>query len=106
MEKDTLADDRDEFSACEEHEHDQRKQSLADLEFAKLSQQWDEKDRTRRESSGRPCLTINRLPAFAKQVTNDARINRAQIKVQPVGNGADKLTCKGKPTNLVTNNSR
>lgn len=102
MEKDTLADDRDEFSACEEHERDQRKQSLADLEFAKLSQQWDEKDRTRRESSGRPCLTINRITAFTKQVTNDARINRAQIKAQPVGNGADKLTADIK-SDLIRN---
>lgn len=94
MDKDTLADDREDFAACQEHEREQRKQSLDDLRFAKLGEQWDERDKEKRAREGRPCLTINRMPAFTKQVTNDSRINRAQIKVQPVGNGADKLTAQ------------
>ena len=94
MDKDTLADDRESFAACQEHEREQRRQSLDDLKFSKLGEQWDERDKEKRRKEGRPCLTINRMPAFTKQVTNDSRINRAQIKVQPVGNGADKLTAQ------------
>jgi len=92
MEKDLLDEIREEFDACEEAERDQRKQSEADLKFSKLGEQWDQADIDMRKNTGRPCLTINRCPAFTKQVTNDARLNRAQIKVQPVGGGADKMT--------------
>lgn len=90
MEKDTLKDDLEDFRLCMDAESDQRKQSLDDLEFAVLSKQWRQEDVDQRQSEGRPCLTINRLPAFAKQVTNDARMNRASIHIQPVGNGADR----------------
>lgn len=92
MEKDQLDEAREEFDACEEAERDQRKQSESDLKFSKLGEQWDQADIEMRRKTGRPCLTINRCPAFTKQVTNDARLNRAQIKVQPVGGGADKMT--------------
>jgi hypothetical protein len=92
MEKDTLKDDRDEFQACLDAEQDQRKESQDDLEFALLGKQWHEDDIAQRKEEGRPCLTINRLPSFGKQVTNDARMNRASINVKPVGGGADKAT--------------
>ena len=45
-----------------------------------------------RKKDGRPCLTINRCPAFAKQVINDARQNRPSISTHPYGEGADKET--------------
>lgn len=92
MEKDQLKDDIEDFAACVEAESEQRKQSEDDLEFALLEKQWSEDDRSQREKEGRPCLTINRLPSFGKQVTNDARMNRASINVKPVGGGADKAT--------------
>lgn len=92
MEKDTLKDDREDFAACLDAEQDQRKQSQDDLEFVKLSQHWAQEDIDQRKAEGRPCLTINRLASFSKQVTNDARLNRASINVKPVGGGADKAT--------------
>jgi hypothetical protein len=92
MEKDTLKDDLEDFQLCVDAEREQRKQSQADLEFAKLNKQWDEDAISQRANEGRPCLTINRLPSFTKQVTNDARMNRASIAVKPVGGGADKAT--------------
>lgn len=92
MEKDKIKDDLEDFAACLDAEDKQRKQSQDDLEFALLEKQWHDDDVSQRNQEGRPCLTINRLPAFGKQVLNDAKINRAAINVKPVGGGADKLT--------------
>jgi hypothetical protein len=92
MEKDTLKDDREAFSAASDAESEQRKASQNDLEFALLEKQWNETDASQRAEEGRPCLTINRLPSFGKQVINDAKLNRACINVKPVGDGADKET--------------
>lgn len=92
MDKDTLKDDLEDFDLCMEAEREQRRQSQADLEFGKLSKQWDEDAISQRAQEGRPCLTINRMIAFTNQVTNDARLNRATIAVKPVGGGADKQT--------------
>ena len=50
--------------------------------------------RKEREDDGRPCLTINKLPAFIRQVVNDARQNKPAITVQPVDSGADPETAE------------
>lgn len=92
MDKDTLADAKEAFKRASEAEADQREDMLDDLKFARLGEQWHETDRKNRERDGRPCLTINRMPSFIKQVTNDARQNRPSIKTHPVGNGADRET--------------
>jgi len=42
----------------------------------------------------RPALTINRLPQFVHQITNEQRQNRPAIKVSPVDDGADVATAK------------
>jgi hypothetical protein len=90
MDKDHLDDAKEDFKLCVDAEADQRKEALDDLKFALLGEQWHDKDRSSREAQGRPCLTINRLPAFIKQVTNDARQNRPAINVHPAGDGSDK----------------
>ena len=87
---DTLKDDLEAFKLAEEAEKDQRSTMLELLKFVKLGQQWPDAVRKKRELEGRPCLTVNRLPAFGKQVINDARQNRPAIKCHPVGDGADK----------------
>jgi hypothetical protein len=94
MDKDTLDDAKEDFKLCVDAESDQRKESLDDLKFARLGEQWPDGVRESREKEGRPCLTINRLPAFIKQVTNDARQNRPSITVHPVDDGADKETAE------------
>jgi hypothetical protein len=55
---------------------------------------WDDKDKRQRQLDRRPCLTINKLPTFLHQVTNDQRQNVPSIKVSPVGNGADIETAE------------
>ena len=57
---------------------------LDDMRFARLGEQWPENVKRQRELEGRPCLTLNKLPAFIRQVTNDARQNSPSIKFHTV----------------------
>lgn len=92
MDKDTLAEAKESFKAKVDAESEQRKVSQDDLEFAILGKQWPAETENQRQKEGRPCLTINRLPAFLKQVTNDARMNRPSMQAKPVGSGATQDT--------------
>ena len=58
-------------------------EALSDIEF-KNGNQWPEDIKSSRAKKGQPCLTINRLPQFIKQVVGDQRQNRTAIKIQPV----------------------
>ncbi len=93
-ERDDIADAQDAFAAAEEHEAENRREAIADVRFGRLDDQWDEKDRADRERDGRPCLTINKLPASMRQVWNDARQNRPAIAVHPVDDGSDPDTAE------------
>jgi hypothetical protein len=85
---------REDFERCAEAEEDNRQCGLDDLKFAKLGEQWPEEVQRARERDGRPCLTLNRLPTFIRQVVNDSRMNRPAIRVQPVDSGADPETAE------------
>ncbi|MFZ5789766.1 MAG: portal protein [Pseudomonadota bacterium] len=89
---DTLAEAREAFELCAEAEAENRAAALDDLRFARLGEQWPDEVRRRRERESRPCLTINKLPAFVRQVVNDARANKPAIKVWPVDDAADPAT--------------
>src|SRR4051812_7791501 len=82
------------YQECVEAESVNRSDALDDLRFARLGEQWPAQIRNARERANRPCLTINRLPAFIRQVVNDARQNKPSIKVHPVDSGADLATAK------------
>ncbi len=75
------------FKLCEDNEADNRKAALDDLRFAKLGEQWPEAIKRQRELEGRVCITINRLPAFIRQVVNDSRQNKPSITFHPVDDG-------------------
>lgn len=85
---------RDAFKECAEAASHNRKTALDDLKFARLGEQWPEAIKKQREEEQRPCLTINKLPAFRRQVVNDARQNKPQIKVHPVDDRADVKTAE------------
>lgn len=70
-----------------------REDALDDLKF-RAGEQWPDDVKQAREMDRRPCLTINRLPQFVRQVTNDQRQNRPSIKVSPVDDNADIETAK------------
>lgn len=90
---DILDEIKKRFKMCNSAEGDNRSEALDDLEFLK-GNQWPEKQRRQRESEGRPCLTINKLPTFLQQVTNDQRQNQASIKVSPVSESASSDTAQ------------
>lgn len=80
---------RERFKESEDGTALEREAAYEDITFARLSDQWPDNIRKQRQEEGRPCLTINRLPAFIRQVVNDARQNKPAITVHPVDNGAD-----------------
>lgn len=90
--EDILAEAKAAFAVCEEAEAKNRELWLEDVRFARLGEQWPEEVKRQREAEGRPCLTINRLPAFIRQVTNDARQNKPAIKCHPVDDDASEET--------------
>lgn len=89
-----LKDARELFAESEEQTSFSRQAARDDIDFARLGNQWPDDIRTTRQKENRPCLTINRLPAFIRQVVNDARQNKPSITVHPVDNGADVETAE------------
>jgi len=85
---------RDIFEQADERENDTRVEALDDLRFARLGEQWPTNIKQARELDGRPCLTINKMPAFIRQVVNDARQNKPSITVNPADNRADPETAE------------
>lgn len=68
---------------------DNQKCAADDLRFARLGEQYPEGIKRDREKDNRPCLTYNKMPAFIRQVVNDARQNKPSIKVHPQDSVAD-----------------
>ena len=91
---DLLKTAQEAFDLCAEREEANRAAALDDIRFARLAEQWPEHVKRAREVEGRPCLTINRLPAFIRQVVNDARQNSPSIIVHPVDSFADPATAE------------
>ena len=82
------------FQESDDGTSDARNAARDDIEFSRLDDQWPEEIKNTRREEGRPCLTINRLPSFIRQVVNDSRLNKPAITVHPVDNGADVETAE------------
>ncbi len=83
-----LAEALTRFKKAQDHEREDRDLAAEDFRFA-AGEQWPLQVKQERERSNQPCLTFNRLPAFIRQVTGDARQNKPAIKVVPVDGNAD-----------------
>ena len=92
--RDLVKEAQDAFAEAEEHESLNRREGRDDVRFGRLDDQWTLEERRGRELDGRPCLTVNKLPAIMRQVTNDARQNRLSIAVHPVDSSADPDTAE------------
>lgn len=71
--------------------------ALDDLRFVANENgigQWDPLVLAERTEQGRPIITVNLMPQFVRQVTNEARNNRPAIKVRPVDDDADVETAE------------
>lgn len=74
-----------------------RLDALDDLRFRANENgigQWDPVVFAERTEQGRPIITVNLIPQFVRQVTNEARNNRPAIKVRPVDDEADPETAE------------
>lgn len=92
MAEGTIADALERFKESEEATSENRNWHRQDTKFARDADQWPKNVRQQREQESRPVLTINKLPAFIRQVVNEARQNRPAIAVHPVDNDADPDT--------------
>lgn len=77
---------RDALQEAYEHDRQNREEANTDLEFL-AGNQWPDSVKSQRE--GRPMLTINRLPQFVRQITNDVRQADMAIKVAPEDDDSD-----------------
>lgn len=85
---DPLHEHREAFKALHEAWKEDQKRYIEDVKFI-AGDQWHQKDKDAREADGRPCLTVDKLNQYVKQVVNDSRQNRPSVKVRPVDSGAD-----------------
>ena len=81
------------FALVGKVEDSNRTEGTEDLKFLK-GDQWSSADAAERAADGRPCITENRLPTFANQITNDQRQNRPSISISPMGDKASKKDAK------------
>lgn len=84
-----LAEVRRYLELCEKADGENRQKALEDLRFL-AGEQWPERQRTLREATGRPVLTINKLPTFLHQVTNEQRLNVPGIKTHPINDASEE----------------
>jgi hypothetical protein len=78
------------FERCQSWESAWRDRAKFDIKFANgdalNNGQWD--SNVRQERGARPCLTYNQVRTHNLHIINDARQNKAQIKVTPTGGRA------------------
>jgi len=88
LKQDPLHEIRERFKYATEAWADNRKRYKEDVEFL-AGDQWPKDIQDERDSEGQPCLVVDKLNQYVRQVVNDSRQNRPSIKVRPVDSGAD-----------------
>lgn len=78
---------RELFQLDAEQERDIRAAALIDIEF-RSGEQWDDRLKAQRKAENRPALTFDKTHVYIQSVANEARQNKPQGKVVPIGGGA------------------
>lgn len=86
---DILVTARERMAEAYEAELPNRDRALSDLKFM-VGEQWPDEVRREREAEGKPCLTINALPQYVRQVTGQIRSVNPAIKISPGDQAASK----------------
>src|ERR1700709_854700 len=87
---DLLVQARKDYERCRDAWQRNQEHAREDLRFARLGEQWSAEMIQQPKREHPPCLTFNKMPAFIRQVVNDARQNKPGVKVHPEDRGADK----------------
>lgn len=90
---------RKRFKTCVDGWAHYRSQAILDAKFRagtwkERSFQWPDGVQEQRQQEERPCVTVNRMPAFIRQITNAARAARLRIRVVPVDDQSDPKTAE------------
>jgi hypothetical protein len=86
-----LEEARENYDLCCTADDEWRAEAINDLNFIKGGDYaWDAASLRSRRADGKPIITINQLPTFIHQVTNDQRMNTPSISVHATGYGADE----------------
>lgn len=91
--EDALTKIRDRYQDAIEYWANDREAALDDIKF-RAGEQWPSDIVNQRERDKRPCLTVDKLAQYVRQIVNDGRQNRPSIKVRPVDSGADMATAE------------
>ncbi len=91
---DFLAQAMQRFNQADQSEFYNRTQGMLDVLMVEGDGQWDDDIRGRRTRKKRPVVTVNRIQPFIQHVTNEQRMSRPAIQIDPVGGGADPESAK------------
>jgi hypothetical protein len=83
-----LAEAKANYKLAEEAWADNRKYALEDMKF-RAGDQWPADIKKKREAEGLPCLTVDKLNQYVRQIVNDGRQNRPASKVRPIDDKGD-----------------
>jgi Phage P22-like portal protein len=79
------------FEQAQSAETEQREQMRTRLRFY-INDQWDEREKARREANRRPMLSMNKCKPPVDQIENEIRANAPGPVCHPVGDGAQAET--------------
>ena len=80
---------KDFLRLCNDSDSNNRAEALDDVRFA-AGDQWPVDVQNSRVLEARPCLTINKVDAYIRQICNQQRQQRPRIKVHGMNNEADE----------------
>lgn len=80
---------KDHFKIADDWWADNLKAAIDDIKFLVPGKgnQWPEKIRKEREAKGLPCLEVDKISQYLRQVVNDGRQNRPAVRVSPEEDG-------------------
>lgn len=90
QERELLKEIQDNYKYAVDDDNENRQNALEDLKFVGVEgAQWPDDIKAQRTADKKPCLSINKLPAFIAQVVGNQRLNRPAVKVIPVDSKGD-----------------
>ena len=83
-----IGEAKDFLRLCNDSDSNNRAEALDDVRFA-AGDQWPVEVQNSRVLEARPCLTINKVDAYIRQICNQQRQQRPRIKVHGMNNESD-----------------